>query len=132
MKLSVARTLLLLTLIVGTGVAPLAGVMDSCSPMAQAAQAESCGGCCSSMTNPCCGSPAVAGDCACSRPTSPPIDPTQRDRSTHRVELRLVTIGPGADASLDAAHQSVHATDVVASPSWPTIRLQAVLCRWLT
>ena len=132
MKPSVTRTLVSLSLIFGAGVAPLSVFTDSCSSRVQAAQAEQCGGCCSTSTTSCCDKTAIARDCACSRPASPPVDPTQRDRSTQRVELRWVAIGLDIDAAVDSEHKTSHLSDVVTSSSWPTTRLQAVLCRWLT
>lgn len=131
MNPSVTRTLLSLTLIFGAGLAPLSGLVGTCSSQAQAAQVEQCGGCCGTSTMSCCGQPAVARDCACSRPTSPPVDPTQRDRSAQRVEFRFVAIGSDTGLAACDGNTTSRLLELVTSSSSPTTRLQAVLCRWL-
>ena len=128
MSPSVTRKLLSLTLIFGAGVAPLSGFVGSCSSQAQV---EECGGCCGTSTMSCCSQPTVARDCACSRPTSPPVDPTQRDRSTQRVEFRFVATGSDAGLAACDGNTTSRLSELVTSTSSPTTRLQAVLCRWL-
>ncbi|HUG69863.1 MAG TPA: hypothetical protein VMM76_19075 [Pirellulaceae bacterium] len=130
MKPSAARTLLALTLLVGAGVAPLSGFAGSCASRVQAAQFGQCGGCCSTSTVSCCGQPTIDRDCVCSHPSSPPVDPTQRDRSTQRVELRCVAIGTDVSLAISDGNTTLRRFEVVSSSS-PTTRLQAVLCRWL-
>lgn len=131
MQPSLTRTVLTLAMIIGAGAAPLSGWASPCKARVDSPEVECCGGCCGTTKTSRCGTPAVTGPCVCSQPTAPPVDPTQQERPTQRVEWRSVALGPTANMALHGGERNSYFSDLVTSSSWPSTSLQAVLCRWL-
>ena len=135
---SAAQKLLSLTLLVSVSAAPLFSLAAPCHSQDQghsllSVSNDVCSAkCCAEQTSSCCGESSARRVCDCSHEQAPPAVPSQQQRSSDRGEccwaVASVTTGNLIGCSQS---QSVY-PDVVTSSSWPTTRLQVVLCRWLT
>ncbi len=133
---SAANKLLSFTLLISVSAAPLFSMAAPCHMQGRESHSggeRACNAdCCTEQSSSCCGSSSVRRVCNCSQQPSPPAVPTQRPSSPERGEHCWATETPVSHGLLDCNGDNPAHPNVVISSSWPTTRLQVVLCRWLT
>jgi hypothetical protein len=125
-------TLVLIATTALTGVVPAIGVCGTIT--CERGSKQRCGGCCgksSESANACCSKPAQPLVCHCSVDEERPAAPQERRSSDERDAARRVVCLLAVVLVADERPSTQPIVDVTFFSSLPSLRRQAVLCRWL-